>query len=401
MSGVPIGGTVAAGFEAVRETFAANFTERGELGASCTVVRDGERVVDLWGGYTSKDRLTPWERDTLVLVFSLSKGISGLAAAVQNSKGLLDYDALVTKYWPEFGCNGKEHVTVRQLLSEQAGLAAIDTPLSPEAMADPVHLASVLGGQTPEWVPGDYAGNHAYTIGWIASELIRRTDPQGRTLGAFFADEIAAPLGTDFFLGLPDNIERSRMARIDGWSPLALLFHLRTMPWRMVVAMMWPWSLTHKVMNNPSMLLAGPAGIDTPAYWPMEDGGAGGIGNARSIATIYGEFATGGPTLGLSANTLSNLEQPAPTPNKGIWDQVIKTDLEYSLGLEKPFAADQFGSDGRAYGTFAVGGGFAFADPAERLGYAYVTNKMGFYKWADPREKAMRTSIYEALKHPR
>ncbi len=206
-------GYVAPGFEEVREVFAENFERRGELGASCAVVRDGESVVDIWGGHTNRERTQPWEADTLVLVYSLSKGISGLAAAIAHSRGCLDFDAAVTEVWPEFAAAGKQDVTIRQLLSEQAGLAAIETRLDPDAMRDPIALAAVLAAQTPEWTPGAWAGNHALTIGWIVSELIRRTDPAGRTLGRFVADEIATPLGAEFHFGLPEGFDQSRIAR--------------------------------------------------------------------------------------------------------------------------------------------------------------------------------------------
>jgi CubicO group peptidase (beta-lactamase class C family) len=397
MAAAPISGFVATGFEEVRAVFAENFISRGELGAACAVVRDGETVVDLWGGHTTKARTEAWQADTLVLVYSLSKGISGLAAALAHSRGHFDFDAPVADVWPEFGVNGKQNVTIRQLLSEQAGLARIDTKLGPSTMRDPIALADTLARQAPDWTPGDFAGNHALTIGWLASEVIRRTDPSGRTLGPYVAEEIARPLDAEFYLGLPDSVDRSRIARIDGWSPLLLPFHLRTLPWRMVLGMMLPWTLTSKVLNNPSMLLRGPVGLDDPAYWAVENGGAGGISNARSIASIYGAFADGGRRLGVRPDTLANLSAPAPQPRKGWRDKVLTVDLHYSLGLEKPFPDDRFGSDDTAYGTFALGGGFAFADPTNQLGYAYTTNKLGFYRWGDPREKLVRDAVYRAL----
>jgi CubicO group peptidase (beta-lactamase class C family) len=389
---------VTPGFERVRDVFADNFVARGELGASCAVTLGGELVVDLWGGHTTAARTTAWSADTLHLVYSLSKGMSGLAAAVASSRGYFRYDDPVADVWPEFGANGKERVTIRQALSEQAGLAAIDHRLDPVSMRDPVALAAVIAGQAPEWEPGAWAGNHAHTVGWIASELIRRTDPQGRTLGAFFADEIAAPLGVDCFIGLPDDVDRSRLARIDAWKPYQLPFHLRTLPWRMVLRMFLPWTLTFRVLNNPSVVVGGPAALDTPEYWPVEDGGAGGISNARSLATIYGEFATGGRRLGLADAVLAELAAPAPRPTRGWRDRVLSVELHYSLALEKPSPDNRFGTDDTAYGTFAVGGSYAFADPTARLGYAYTTNKLGFSMLGDPREGAVRDAVYAALR---
>lgn len=392
-----VGGRVAAGFEGVRDAFARNFSERGELGASCAVVRDGELVVDLYGGSTNAGHTAAWSADTVHLVYSLSKGMSGLAAAVASSRGYFRYDDLVVDVWPEFGANGKEHVTIRQALSEQAGLATIDCRLDPDRMRDPAALAAVIAAQSPDWSPGQWAGNHPHTVGWIASELIRRSDPQGRTLGAFFAEEIAAPLGADCYIGLPDDVDRSRIARIDGWKPYQLPFHLRTLPWRMVLRMFLPWTLTFRALNNPSVVIGGPASLDTPEYWVVEDGGAGGISNARSLATVYGEFATGGARLGVTDDVFAQLTAPAPRPANGWRDRVLTVELHYSLGLEKPSPNNTFGTDGTAFGTFAVGGSYAFADPAARVGYAYTTNKLGFYAMGDPREVAVRAAVYDAL----
>lgn len=393
----PVGGRIAAGFEGVVDAFEQNFVERGELGASCAVVRDGELVVDLYGGHTTAARTTRWSADTVHLVYSLSKGMSGLAAAVASSRGYFRYDDLVVDVWPEFGANGKEHVTIRQALSEQAGLATVACTLSPERMRDPVAVAAVVAGQEPNWRPGEWAGNHPHTIGWIASELIRRADPHGRTLGAFFADEIATPLAADCFIGLPDGFDHSRIARIDGWKPYQLPFHTRTLPWRMVLQMFLPWTLTFRALNNPSVVVGGPASLDTPAYWAVEDGGAGGISNARSLATIYGEFASGGRRVGMTDEVLAALAAPAPRPANGWRDRVLTVELHYSLGLEKPSANNAFGTDDSAFGTFAVGGSYAFADPTARVGYAYTTNKLGFSTMGDPREVAVREAVYAAL----
>jgi CubicO group peptidase (beta-lactamase class C family) len=284
-------------------------------------------------------------------------------------------------------------------MSEQAGLAAIDLHLSLANLRDQDTIARALAAQVPNWKPGDWGGNHAYTIGWLACELIRRTDPGRRTLGRFFADEIAQPLGADFHIGLPPSVDRTRLARIQGFKvwqmlPAALRGEL---PWRMVLGMLWPWSLPYRALNNP-LLLGGPAELDQPAYWPIENGGAGGIGSADALAAVYHEYATGGARLGLQRGVLAALEAPPVRPEQGFYDQVLKTDLAYSMGLEKPNPWLGFGSDERAFGTFAVGGSFAFADPATQMGYAYVTRKLGLHKWNDPREKPVRDAVMACLK---
>lgn len=391
----PVQGTVAKGYEEVRTAFEEAFAEEGELGAACCVIRECEVLVDLWGGYTDKRRRKEWQQDTLVLCYSISKGMSAIASAHAVSRGLFDYDEKVTTYWPEFAQGGKSDVTVRQLLSEQAGLSCIRTRLNARKMMEPHKLAAVLAEQKPSWNPGDWSGNHACTIGWLHSELIRRTDPDGRGLGQYFREEIAEPLGVDFHFGLPES-EDGRMARIQGWWIPRLFLHLKTMPWKMVFSMFMPWTLTFKTFANPFVM--NPAALDKPAYWRGENGGAGGIGNARAIAKLYGEFACGGVKLGIRPDILNELRCDAVMPQSGWMDCVFKADLQYALGLEKPSHEFPFGSSQSAFGTFAIGGSMGFADPDAKVGYAYTTNKMGFHRWNDPREMRVRNAFYRALK---
>ncbi len=183
-----VSGTVADGFESVRAAFESNLLERGEFGAAVAVWLDGKPVVDLWGGYMDAGRRRRWERDTIVLVFSATKGLAAAALAVAHSRGLIDYGEPVCRYWPEFAQHGKERVTVRQLLAHQAGLCALDERLDPRKLADFEFLAKVLARQRPAWVPGRRHGYHAFTLGWYESELLRRVDPRGRRLPAFFAE---------------------------------------------------------------------------------------------------------------------------------------------------------------------------------------------------------------------
>ena len=391
-AGVAVAGQVAPGFEAVRTAFAQNFSLRGEQGAACTMFHRGSKVVDLWAGIADASTQAPWREDSLVLVYSLTKGMTALACALAVSRGLFSYDTPVARIWPEFAANGKQHVTVRELLSERAGLAAIDLSLSLANMGDQNALATALAAQAPNWTPGDHAGNHPYSLGWIACELIRRTDPRQRSLGRFFAEEIATPLGVDFYIGLPAHIAVSRLARITGFAPWQMLLHLDTLPAMMVLAMLWPWSLPARALDNPK-LGCGPAELDQPAWWAIENGGAGGIGSARALATVYNAFASGGQQLGITPAVLTDLQaMPAP-PRRGLRDQVLKTDLCYSLGLEKQGADFDFDGSPDAFGTFALGGSYAFADPPAQIAYAYVTNKLGFCKWDDPREKAVRDAF--------
>lgn len=205
-----IDGTVKAGFEIVEDVFRTNFVERGELGAACAVSHRGETVVDLWGGYRDIDRTDPWTEDTLVLLFSTTKGVVAAAVARARSEGLFKSEDRVADHWPAFGQHGKSRITIRELLAHQAGLAAIDATLTPERIADRESLLGLLTRKQPDWEPGTRHGYHAFSLGWYESELLRRTDPQERTLPAYFAEEIAEPLDIEFYLGLLEGVTNER-----------------------------------------------------------------------------------------------------------------------------------------------------------------------------------------------
>lgn len=243
-------GSVDSGFEEVRQEFSRNFAGCGELGAACAVYHRGRKVVDLWGGYRNASG-EPWEEDTLVVVFSATKGLSAMAVAVAHSQGLLQYEEPVAVYWPEFAQNGKQDITVHQLLSHQAGLTVIDQPFDPTLLADPDFVAQALARQKPAWEPGTYHGYHAFSLGQYESELIRRTDPQHRRLGRYFHDEVATPLGLKFYIGLPADIPSSRIAKIQPWHMLRLLTTINSLPKGMVLAMLWPGPVRHGRRRMP------------------------------------------------------------------------------------------------------------------------------------------------------
>ena len=215
-------GHVSRGFEAVREAFADNFARRHELGGACCAYVHGEKVVDLWGGIRNKETGEPWERDTMVLVYSATKGLSAMTLAIAHSRGWLDYEERIATYWPEFAQHGKEKITVRQLLAHQAGLFAFDEPVDRSVVADLDRLALVLARQRPAWEPGTRQAYHALTLGFFEGELLRRVDPRHRSLGQFFHDEIATPLGLDVYIRLPETIPTSRLATLmpPGWRRL-------------------------------------------------------------------------------------------------------------------------------------------------------------------------------------
>src|SRR3984885_8654582 len=224
-----IGGDVDEGYGKVADAFRRNLSSGQEVGAALAVYRDGRKVVDLWGGYRDGIAKAPWQHDTMVNMFSTTKGVAALAVALAVSRGLFDYDAKVVDHWPEVAQAGKADVTVRQLLGHQAGLCVLKPAPTVRDVADPARLSAMLAAQKPVWPPGTRHGYHGITLGWYESELIRRTDPAGRTLGRFFADEIAGPLGLDLHIGLPDSVRRNRIAHLHHWSRAESLLHIQAL----------------------------------------------------------------------------------------------------------------------------------------------------------------------------
>jgi len=211
---VRIEGLVAPGFEEVRAEFERNFAKRGEIGAAVAAYWRGEKVVDLWGGRRTPNGDAPWNEDTMVVVMSTTKGLAAMTLAVANARGCLDYDAPVARYWPEFAQNGKAAITVRQLLGHEAGLVLLDEPLPIEKLHDLDEVAHVLARQKPAWPPGTRHGYHTLTIGLYMQELVRRVDPAKRSLGRIFHEEIAVPLGLEFYIGRPCEIPEERLAQL-------------------------------------------------------------------------------------------------------------------------------------------------------------------------------------------
>jgi len=389
-----IGGFVARGFEPVRQVFERNLASGRELGAACAAYVRGEKVLDLWGGIRDARSGARWDEDTLVLVYSTSKGLAAMTLAMLHSRGHLDYDERVATYWPEFAQNGKEKVTVRQLLGHEAGLPVIDERLTPELIADFDRLAEVIARQRPMWEPGTRHGYHGISIGWYMGELVRRVDPQHRTLGTFFAEEIAGPLELDVYFGVARDLPKRRIARIER-ANLRALPGLRDMPPRMALAMANPRSVTFKAFANPRVY--DPAAFDSRHYRHIEFPAGGALGTARSVARAYSAFAVRKPELGLTLETMAELTAPARPPTRGWHDEVLKVDTAFSLGFARPKGELDFGFSTRALGHPGAGGSFAFADPEGEVSFAYVMNRMGFHVANDPREKSLRDALLSCL----
>jgi CubicO group peptidase (beta-lactamase class C family) len=384
-----VGGFVAPGFEDLRAEFERNFTARGEIGAAVAAYWRGEKVVDLWGGRRTPTGNEPWNEDTMVVVASVTKGLAAMTLAVANARGWLDYDAPIASYWPEFAQNGKTGVTVRQLLGHEAGLVLLDEPLTIAKLRDLDYMARLLARQTPAWPPGTRHGYHTLTIGLYAQELIRRVDPSHRSLGRFFHEEIAVPLGLDFYIGLPREVPAERIATV---RPLTM--------WRGLLALRYtPIAVTLKMIVPGSLLRRSFVGLvidpNDRAYLEVEVPAGNGVGTARAIARAYSAFAEGGTELGITPETLARIT--APPVMAGPKDVVLGLPSYFSLGFLRPGPHQDFGSSPRAFGAPGAGGSFAFADPDARLGFAFVMNKLDFYLENDPREKALRDAVYRAI----
>jgi CubicO group peptidase (beta-lactamase class C family) len=384
-------------FEQVKREFEKNFTQRGELGAACAIYHKGRRVVDLWGGYRDEKTMTPWEEDTLTQVFSMTKGMAAMAIAVAHSRGLLDFDERIAAYWPEFAQQGKEDITLRHLLDHQAGLSAIDQPLDLETMADHEALEAILARQKPAWVPGTKRGYHMWSQGWYLSAVMRRVDPQGRSIGQFFQDEIAAPLDLEFYMGLPSDVPDERIANLKPVNRLKVFLNLDKVAYLgSVLNPLRSNCVTRRTVMNPR-ILTHHSNYNKRDLRAIEAPSANGIGQVRSLAKAYGVFAMCGAELGIRKDTFDALTAPAAKPPEGWRDEVLLADTSFSLGFAKPFHAFQFGISDKAFGCAGAGVGFAYADPDAGLGFAYATNKMSFYGQDDPREKSVRDAVYGCL----
>ncbi|MEW2120484.1 serine hydrolase domain-containing protein [Streptomyces sp. NPDC005474] len=362
-------GEVAAGFEPVREAFAANFAGHGDVGASVCVYRDGRPVVDLWGGIADPGTGRRWTRDTLQLVYSATKGATATAAHLLAQRGVLDLDAPVAEYWPEFAANGKANIPVRWLLSHQAGLVALDQPVPlVEALAWQPMVAA-LSAQRAQWTPGTAHGYHGRTWGWLVGEVIRRVS--GRTPGRFFADEIAAPLGLDFFIGLPAD-ERDRVSRMiykqpdvdfTTLPPESLPEELRAL----VAAWRDPNSFTNRAFQ-----VTDPAEIDfnSPEVQAAELPASNGIGTARGLARMYSALIgkVDGVRLLTPETLASATEEQANGP-----DQVMVVPSRFSSGYMLPTETDPM-TGPSAFGHTGRGGSLAFADPEYGIAFGYVMN---------------------------
>jgi CubicO group peptidase (beta-lactamase class C family) len=374
-------------FERVKRVFAENFERRDELGASVAVTLDGRPVVDLWGGHLDHAKTKPWQRDNIVNVWSTTKGLTAICAHKLAGEGKLDLDAPVTKYWPEFAQGGKAEVPVSYLLNHKAGLAAIRAPLRNEDLFSWEVVTRELARQEPWWTPGTKHGYHAITFGWLVGEVVRRVS--GKSLGTYFRDEIAKPLGMDAYIGFDASLD-PRVAEIFPAPPPA-----PGQPNPMADLMKDPDSVSAKaIMNPPTTML--PATTNSRAWRGAEIPGANGHANARALSRVYGALARGGEVDGLRVMNSSELPRCYTEQSKGT-DAVLGFTTRFSLGFMMSLSGSQLGPNARSFGHPGAGGSLGFADPDTKIGFGYSMNQMGSGMLLDPRAAALIDAVYASL----
>ncbi|MFF5958322.1 serine hydrolase domain-containing protein [Streptomyces luteogriseus] len=373
-------------FTAVRKAFEENFRERGELGAAVAVTVGGETVVDLWGGWADAARSRPWERDTLVNVWSTTKGPVALCAHILADRGLLDLDAPVAAYWPEFAAAGKEKVLVRHLLSHRAGLAGLREPHSLEQLFDWELTTQRLAATEPWWEPGTRSGYHALTYGHLVGEVVRRVS--GLRPGAFLAREVTGPLGIDFHIGLPER-DYGRAAELVQPAVTA------SSEQAAVFARLAPAAIA--ALTNPAVSAAGAC---TPGWRAAEIPAANGHGTARAVAALYGVFAGRGAYGGhrvLSPEAAERVREGQGGCRDLVLGAGFEHETEVGLGLWLSGPDGSYGPNPRAFGHDGFGGSCGLADPEAGVSLGYVMNRMGPHIANDPRKTTLVDALYGAL----
>lgn len=386
--GASIGGECDSGFSRVREAFAENFDNQREVGAAVAIVVDGRRVVDLWGGHRDEKRTRLWNRDTLVNVYSTTKGLMAVCAHQLVSSGKLDLDAPVARYWPEFAQAGKKDLPVRFLLSHRAGLPAISKPLPAEALFDWDIMCSALAEQQPWWKPGEKHGYHAMTFGFLVGELIRRIT--GESPRDYLRTKLAAPLHADFQIGLSERDE-NRVAEIiaapppppGAPNPMAALLSAK------------PESVTARTLANPPSVSA-PGVSNSPAWRRAQLPAANGHGTARALAQVYGALSRGGEIGGVRVIAPEAIRRFSEEQSSGL-DEVLLIPTRFSLGFMMSLPSASMGPGTRSFGHPGAGGSLGFADPDAKIGFGYIMNQMNAGILIDQRATALINALYESL----
>jgi len=375
-----INGICEARFRKVREEFTENFESRHERGGAVAVWHGGQLVVDLWGGWSDLERTVPWGRDTILNVFSVSKALCAIAVMHLVDQSLLDLDRRVSDYWPEFAQGGKGDVTVRQLMSHQAGLPAIRKSLPDGAALEWDVITSALAEQEPWWKPGTAHGYHVNTFGFLAGELVRRVS--GRTVGTLVREEVAKPLGADIHIGLP-RAEHHRVSDFQ-WPGNPVKPKIDTDD----ALMRW-----NTYWNPPGF--SGFQWVNTARWREAEVPSTNGHGNARGIARVYAALADGGAIDGVRVLSREALTQATIEQVNGP-DIINQRPSRFGIGFQLTQPERPLGPHVGAFGHFGAGGSLGFCDPEARIAFGYVTNDMG-PRWHSPRNRALIDAVYASL----
>lgn len=383
-----IHGEVASGFEPVREAFAANFRQHGDVGAAFSLYVRGEKVVDVWGGIADTTTDREWQEDTLQLVFSTTKGATAICAHLLAQSGALDLEAPVAEYWPEFAAEGKGDIPVRWLLSHRSGLPTVDAHLTPAEVCRWQPIVEALAAQRPYWEPGTAHGYHALTYGWLVGEVVKRVD--GRSIGRFFADEVAKPLGLDFFIGLPES-EEPRVSRLEtaqiGGIPAELdVASLPEQVRKLIEAATDPEGLLQRALT-----VTRPDALDynTREVHAAEIPAAAGITTARSLARMYA--ATVGEVDGVRLLDPATVADATAEQSNGP-DRVLMVPTRFGSGFFIPSMFSPLLGPA-SFGHAGAGGSLGMADTARQIGFGYVMNKMQQNLSGDPRTLALVAAV--------
>ncbi len=387
MSDTPIHGWADPKFNAVRDAFAANFVEHGEIGAAVSIYHHGEPVVDLWGGWYTPEQEREWDRNTLVNVFSTTKGLTAFCAHRLAEEGRLDFDAPVAEYWPEFAAAGKEDIPVRYLLSHRAGMAAVRRDITLDEMFDWDTITGALAEQEPWWTPGEQHGYHALTYGWLVGEVVHRID--GRGIGRYWWDEFAAPLGLDAHIGtgpeFDGRISTLINAPVDPDAPtlLDLLGDEN--------------SVGARAFTNPGTAAPDGSNITGMRAWrAAEIPAANGHCTARSLARIYGGAVDGGEIDGIHIIDPDTLDTAIIEQSNGP-DTCLMIPTRFGLGFMLTGEFLPLGPNPRSFGHPGAGGSLGYGDLDANIGFGYTMNQMQQNLSGDPRVQGLLNAVYASL----
>ena len=382
----PILGFCAPHFGAVKAAFENGFREHAEVGAAVAVTVGGEFVVDLWAGWTDEAHSRPWQRDTLVNVFSVGKAVATVSLLMLVERGFVDLDAPVARYWPEFAQGDKGTISVRWLLAHRAGLPAIRRLLPDDAIYDWKHMTEELAAQAPFWEPGRLHGYHVNTFGFLIGEIVRRVT--GDSIGAFVRREIAGSLGADFHFGV---VSRD-LDRVADFLPGALFGGGAR---EETPADAEHAQLLQRVYMNPRGV-SGMGTVNTDQWRAAEMPSTNGHANARAVARIYSALACGGAVGGIRLLQRATIDEAIREASAGE-DFVLRRPTRFGLGFQLSMPERLFGTSPRSFGHFGAGGAFGFADPDARLAVGYTMNCAG-PRWQNPRVRGLLAAVSHAAR---